>query len=438
MRVKKYLVETMPEAMSQIRQELGKDAVIVSTKEVKSGGILGMFAKKMIEVTAAVDDSPAKQTPQPRPAARPAVPAAMARNAYAGKPPNPPKSPAVTQRHELASPAADQLDEALFKDLLQELRGGGEAKPAEPTQIAPATITNSVKAPVTQQEPWRDEIREVKEMVKSMLRKSEHENWTAYAKQLETRLLEQGITSELSYSIIDRAMSSCRTEGSAEPAPTLLHSRVESVLEEKLARQCKPGLSRSTNVVYFVGATGVGKTTTIAKLAADQMFHHQRKVGFITSDTYRIAAVEQLRTYASILNAPIEVVTSPNDLQRALESLQDCDLILMDTAGRNYRNDMHVNEINSMLKPVEGSETFLVLSLTSKTEDMMAIINRFAKHTIDRIIFTKADETDTCGSIVNLTDKTDIPFSYVTCGQNVPDDIKSFEPKEIIRLLLGD
>ncbi|NMM51227.1 flagellar biosynthesis protein FlhF [Paenibacillus aquistagni] len=451
MRVKKYVVATMPEAMSQIRQELGKDAVIISTKEIKAGGFLGMFNKKMIEVTAAVDDAPVQAAPAPAASVQaagassarqqpPVVPVSHARSAYAGR------TEAATAVKSPASPT--EQGSAAIPDRL--VRESQPSRPAfenkEDFLIAPTSRKAAVEEDAaaassvrhTGDEDWKVELKEVKAMVKSMMMLNEQDAWPASAKTLAQRLKDQGVRSDLVYQLMTPVLELFRKEGNDTPTIQQLKPPLAEQMRKRLQQHRKLGLTIETKIVYFAGPTGVGKTTTIAKLAADQMFHHQRNVGFITSDTYRIAAVEQLRTYASILNAPLEVVTSPNDLQRAVSALQTHDLILMDTAGRNYRNPLHVNELSSLLKPLPGSEMFLVLSLTSKTEDMASIIKQFPEGSIDRIVFTKLDETDSFGSILNLTEITDIPFSYVTCGQNVPDDIQGFDPSEMVKQLLGD
>jgi len=190
--------------------------------------------------------------------------------------------------------------------------------------------------------------------------------------------------------------------------------------------------------VHFVGPTGVGKTTTIAKLAAEQALKFRRKVGLITSDTYRIAAIEQLRTYASILNIPIEVVFSASDLRKALDKMQLCELILMDTAGRNYRNEMAVSELNALLKTERASETFLVLSLTMKYGDMKAVADNFCRYGVGKVLFTKADETTTFGTVLNLLSDYDLSLSYVTDGQDVPDDIQIADAERIAAEIAGD
>jgi flagellar biosynthesis protein FlhF len=189
--------------------------------------------------------------------------------------------------------------------------------------------------------------------------------------------------------------------------------------------------------VYIAGPTGVGKTTTIAKLAAEQLFKQGRKVGLITSDTYRISAVEQLRTYAAILNIPLEVVQSPGDLQRALFRLESCDLVLMDTAGRNYRNEMLVAELQSLLAKELKSETFLVLSMTSKSRDMKTIAEHFGRYQLDKVIFTKLDETGSYGPLFNVLNDFPLQLSYLTNGQNVPDDLLMASKELLTGMLLG-
>lgn len=197
-------------------------------------------------------------------------------------------------------------------------------------------------------------------------------------------------------------------------------------------------IAPETKIVHFVGPTGVGKTTTIAKLAALQVLENKRKVGFITADTYRIAAVEQLRTYASILNAPIEVAMSPQDLARAYESMKDLDIIFMDTAGRNFRNEMYVSELNTMLNSSEHSETYLVLSMTMKYKDMKAITENFSRIRIDRLLFSKIDESASYGAIVNLIHQFSIPLSYFTFGQQVPNDIEVVKEDRFVGQLMGE
>ncbi|MGE5704408.1 MAG: flagellar biosynthesis protein FlhF, partial [Clostridia bacterium] len=214
----------------------------------------------------------------------------------------------------------------------------------------------------------------------------------------------------------------------------------KEIIQEQLASvtRTSPRIGRDVKYAFFFGPTGVGKTTTIAKLAADAMLKERRKVGFITTDTFRIGAVEQLKTYANILNVPIEVVFSAKDLTASMEKLAHCDLIFVDTAGRNFRNSEYVQGIAALVEQGASSENYLVLSLTSRYNDMKTIIDNFQDVPIQKVIFTKADETMVYGSILNVARSFEIPLSYITVGQNVPDDIVSASPEVVSKLIVGE
>jgi flagellar biosynthesis protein FlhF len=254
---------------------------------------------------------------------------------------------------------------------------------------------------------------------------------------IRARLAEQEVDPTLVETWLDRAKVEAEEMG--EPFTTSFASRsIRAQMADLLKPSGHKAISAQTKVAHFVGPTGVGKTTTIAKLAAEQVLKHRRKVGFITSDTYRISAVEQLRTYANILNVPIEVVFSPPDLLKAFEALEACDLIFMDTAGRNFRNEMYVSELNTLLRSHGDSETYLVLSMTTKYKDMKAITGNFTKFKLDKVLFTKLDETDSYGAVVNLVSDFGLQLSYAANGQNVPDDIAEIDERAIIDLILED
>jgi flagellar biosynthesis protein FlhF len=200
--------------------------------------------------------------------------------------------------------------------------------------------------------------------------------------------------------------------------------------------QAQP-IQPTSRVVAMVGPTGVGKTTTIAKLAALHVISGRRKVGLLTMDTFRIAAVDQLRTYANILDVPLEVAYQPEDLPAALERLADRDLIFIDTAGRNFRMDIHVEELRNAFGRIRVDETYLVLSVTSKPEDLDYLASAFSQLPIDKFLFTKLDETTTYGAILNLLYTYRKPLSYLTTGQNVPNDIEVASMDKVLRLILG-
>jgi flagellar biosynthesis protein FlhF len=207
-------------------------------------------------------------------------------------------------------------------------------------------------------------------------------------------------------------------------SPPEFHSEVIKVMEKKMDHLAFGGISYQKKYINVVGPTGVGKTTTLAKLAAESMLKNHKKIAFITTDTYRIAAIEQIKTYANILNAPLAVCYSIEDFQRAKEKFEDKDMVFIDTAGRNFRNRQLVNDLEKLIDFTEEMETFLVLSVTSKLNDMLEIHDNFSSIHIDKIIFTKLDETNTKGSMYDFILSAEKGVAYMTNGQNVPDDIQ--------------
>ncbi|MGE5422430.1 MAG: flagellar biosynthesis protein FlhF, partial [Ignavibacteriales bacterium] len=195
---------------------------------------------------------------------------------------------------------------------------------------------------------------------------------------------------------------------------------------------------RRARIVALIGPTGVGKTTTIAKLAANFSLLDKRKVGLITLDTYRIAAVEQLKTYAEIIGVPLEVVFNPEDLKTAIKSFAKCDIVFIDTAGRSPRNETQMEELSRFLETSEPDEVILVLSATTRTEELIDAYRKFNVVKIDKIVFTKLDETTSYGQILSTIYKTRSHISYITNGQNVPDDIELPDEMLLAKLILGD
>jgi len=187
--------------------------------------------------------------------------------------------------------------------------------------------------------------------------------------------------------------------------------------------------------VALIGPTGVGKTTTIAKLAAHYALVEKRRVGLLTLDTYRIAAVEQLRTYSEIMNLPLKVARNAGEVPGALEALGDRDLLLIDTAGRSQKNIVHVAELRALLGAVE-CETHLVLSASTRLRDLLQQVDRFGGPGVDRLLFSKLDETTTYGTLATVALETRIPVSYLTTGQKVPEDIEVADPDRLATLAL--
>lgn len=395
MKVKKYVVDSLPQAMGQIKTDLGNDAMILHTKRIKTGGFLGFFAKEKIEVIAAVDNS--------------------------------------NRNDNLVSTASRSTDTNL--DNSQNIDTTATQTIHKAYKAYSANSLNNQMTDST----LKNEVSELKTlMVRMMMNQPEAESTNGYSKQVKAvydRLIKQGINQELAIKIIEKALSDETNQSLNEDSILLaVKNELFTLLNKNSAER---EIKDSTKIVHFVGPTGVGKTTTIAKLAAEKVLKHKKKVAFITADTYRIGAVEQLRTYADILHCPIEVVFSPQDTLKAIEKLQEYDLIFMDTAGRNYHNEMYISELNKILAKDKTSETFLVLSLTHKFDDLISILEQFKKVNIDKLLFTKYDETLTYGSVMNILAMYPYGVSYIANGQNVPDDIEVLNDEKIINSILG-
>lgn len=472
MRVKRYIVDTMPEAMQHIRTDLGADAVILSTKETKVGGFLGMFTRKKIEVIAAVEQAEKPKGSAPvKPKVTPSVPSGAVPKAYQRTAEISKQGPKTSPLPVNNADARQEADYSRFAELLSQVAASEEVvdrqkdgvsqtqQPAEADPAAERSDSTEAAASLEAKKPSRggqeeslssrlgiseseqrvlEELKEMKEWIARLSRQNlEAQHLPEPLHVIRDQLLKQDLSAKLAeewLAAAEDAWKASQMQMSGTELLNVIYKQAEAFLEGRIGDGVQPG----TRIVYVAGPTGVGKTTTIAKIAAEQLFRNQRKVGFITSDTYRISAVEQLRTYASILNVPMEVVQSPGDMQRALQKLQDCDLVLMDTAGRNYRNELLVSELQSLFSHSDKSETYLVLSLTSKSSDMIEIADHFSKYELDKVIFTKMDETGSYGALFNLIDAHNLRLSYMTNGQNVPDDLLMADPERLCRLLLGE
>jgi flagellar biosynthesis protein FlhF len=421
-------VDEVPQALPIIRNELGQDAVILNTKEIYVGGFLGMFRKKKMEVIAAVETNP----PEIGTGSRNVPP--LARPAAAGKPAAATglTQTAVRPQQQAASRPPGAAATAAANGHPPDLP---RSRDGEPASAAPEPAARPSSRIVVDQDAVMEEIRQMKAMMAKLARSSELEEETAAIGKLRHRLAEQDVAREWIDLLVDKIK--------AHPAynPEAGREAIWDIAAEVLQEWVNPGeptgIRDGIRVVHVVGPTGVGKTTTIAKLAADQVLRSKRKVGFITSDTYRIAAVDQLRTYANILNVPMEVVFSPLELARAFKQLEDREIIFMDTAGRNFRNELYVSEVNSLIQRDEDCDTFLVLSLTGKTRDLSAVASRFKAYGVTKVIYTKRDETDAIGPVLNLAMQHNLKAAYVTTGQNVPDDIEPFRTDRYVEQLLG-
>jgi flagellar biosynthesis protein FlhF len=246
------------------------------------------------------------------------------------------------------------------------------------------------------------------------------------------------IEADIDESIAREWIEQLRCEGRHWEDAALVKSRLTEMLEGEI-RVSGPIVTEANRmrVVALVGPTGVGKTTTIAKLAANYRLREKRRVGLITVDTYRVAAVEQLRTYADIIDLPMEVVSTPREMREAVNRMSGLDLVLMDTAGRSPRDEVKIQELKSMLGEAEPDEVHLVLSTTAGTKSLISTAERFADVGTTAMLLTKIDEAHGLGHLVSLVRGCKLPVSYLTDGQNVPDDIRVAGAREMSRELMG-
>ncbi|MDF2066031.1 flagellar biosynthesis protein FlhF [Bacillus sp. Cr_A10] len=304
---------------------------------------------------------------------------------------------------------------------------------------APIALKENQSMQLFQASDATDEIKkdleDLKHMVKSIQRSPLDENYPPEFGALIQHLKDQELADELITTVSDELFVHMKSNNEKLELAEQI-KKTKKVLVSLLEQHPVGGISFHKKYINVLGPTGVGKTTTIAKMAARAVLEKKKKVGFITTDTYRIAAIEQLKTYAGLLQAPIEIVYSEKDLQDAMEKYEALDLVFIDTAGRNYKEIKFVEDLQKLINLEENTETFLVLSTTSKQKDMEVIIEQFMDFPIEKFIFTKLDETNSIGSIINLMVKYKKGLAYYTDGQEVPEDIVEANLNELLNLLL--
>ena len=450
MTLRTYQAPTMAEALTEVKKDLGREAVILHTRTFKVGGMFGVGGRQIVEITASDSSTPtggsaSRLTPR-RAAASAVSPAASALAAGTsalperasgqragaetsasglrnGSKPNP-ETPVieVSRVNSPATPAAASPASANFGP-----RAGRLSTPAE---LAPASVAVA--------DDLRSELSAIRSLVTHLIRSGTGGNESTSLGLLpdalfdaHARLTAAGVSAQVAASIITPIRNGCLPSELGDP------QRVRSAVLEQLERMIRvaasPISARRTapHTIALLGPTGVGKTTTIAKLAALQRLRHGRRVGLVTADTYRIAAVDQLRTYANIIGLPVRVAGTPAEMERACATLADCDTIFIDTAGRSPQDAVRLDELRDLLKACGPAEKHLVLSMATAESVLERTVERFRPLQPDRLLLTKLDEAVMFGSIANLVASTSLPISFITNGQEVPDQI---EPADAARL----
>ena len=289
---------------------------------------------------------------------------------------------------------------------------------------------------VPEKEAAADLINELKNIKQFMMQQMGDESLPEVLQALKKQLTAQDVAEDVQTELLSKLISRLKDKNdhTSETMQRMAREELIGMIEDNQS----PTIAAEPEIICFIGPTGVGKTTSIAKIAADYMLNKDKNMGLITADTYRIAAVEQLKTYGSILNIPVRVVESAGDVLDALEDLRDCDLILMDTAGRNYQQAQYIEELKRLLPAASKIQIHLVLSLTAKYEDMKKIIDNFQSLSMDELLLTKKDETSSLGAVLNLIHHYDIPIRQIANGQNVPNDILAVTPSVVADFILEE
>ncbi|OKL37121.1 flagellar biosynthesis protein FlhF [Domibacillus mangrovi] len=282
---------------------------------------------------------------------------------------------------------------------------------------------------------FKKEMLEMKQMIRQLKESKQADFLYPDAlRPILEQLKTQGLSDELYQMTAEYLLIKWKEERSEATIVNVRRWTIEFLTE--CLSPCLTVNEEMAKYIYLLGPTGVGKTTTIAKLASQKVLDEEKKVAFVTTDTYRIGAIEQLKTYASLLNVPFKVAYSRSDMEEAFHSLVKYDVLFIDTAGRNYREKKYVDDLQSMMLKKNGeSRSYLVLSAASKQEDLEEVIHNFTTVQIDGFIFTKVDETKTKGTIVNLMYTYKVGTIFIANGQNVPDDIKKTMTIDIVQSL---
>lgn len=398
--IKKFQAKTEEEAILLAKNELGKNATVMNIKTVKPKGIQKMFRKPSVEITAAVDEE---------------------------------------QDYSNGEEMLSKMQE--IQRNIQEAQRLEAEKQKEDVSQDDTAMTIENKLDNLQQMLEKQMFTEEKEEEqKQKIEKEEKPVAESKADACIRLVREQLINNEVEENYADLILDEIKNTIKKDTAIDQILASIYQKIVLKLGKtNLIEGAGEQTKYIYFIGPTGVGKTTTIAKIASDLKLHKKVKLALITSDTYRIAAVEQLRTYANILGVPLKVVYSDEEMKKAKDEYADYDVVLIDTAGRSHKNMEQTEDIERLIKaiPEEMRDVYLVLSATTKYKDLVKISETYTKVTKYNLIFTKLDETCCIGNILNVKMLTGAALSYSTSGQTVPDDIEKINPQKIAKQLLG-
>jgi len=438
--VKKFQAPTEMEAIIKAREELGSTAVVLNIKSIKQRGLARLFKKDAVEVTAALEekdivDGINKNKPvfdNNAASGQEAKPERMINQSMVSGGTSSTINLIADDNTAVSSASAIEQKLDSLHNLLQNqgsLNSDMTSSGSQGKTVAASAYTKRMSDIKEDISGAAGENKQVKER--------ENANYK-FLQLIYKNLIDNEVDSRFADEIIGEIENSLKKESNLDSILAAVYQKI--IL--KLGKPKTIEMGDKAKVIFFIGPTGVGKTTTIAKIASSFKIEKEARVAFITADTYRIAAVEQLNTYASIIDCPVSVVYSVEDMNKSLSEYKDYDLILVDTAGRSHKATEQMDELKAFIEEVAQRadefdfECYLTLSLTTKYKDLKSIADKYDD--VDwAVIFTKLDETCSVGNILNIRMLTDRPLSYTTSGQNVPDDIEVINEQGVARQLLG-
>jgi flagellar biosynthesis protein FlhF len=372
-----YRAKTMKEALARVRRDLGGDAVILASREVRRRRLFGLGTREHIEVTAS----------------------------------------STMPRH--GSPAASDARKSVEDDDRNSMGSGLSA---------------------AAQVRFGEQLSRLHAMVEMLSRQGRVDHLVPdLASELVpsySRLVEAEVPEVLARRLVHHVADTLEADGVSSPM-AIQAALCDAVAEFVPVAPPIRAVAGTRRIVALVGPTGVGKTTTVAKLAANFKLLHGIRVGLVTVDTYRIAAVEQLKTYAEIIDLPLAVANDPAEMRRAIDDLGAVEMVFVDTAGRSPRDEVKIRELTAFMAQARPDEVHLVLSAGASHSSLRSAVDRFSQVQADRLILTKLDEAEGFGPILGMLGQANRPVSYLTTGQTVPDDIEPAQGGRLARLVLG-
>lgn len=406
--VNKYTAETKEKAIMKAREDLGPSAVVLNVKLMKQRGIFRIFKKDYYEITAAMQEEEYENKVNQK------------KNTF--------EKELSTQSKHVDTVVGDSPKPQNKVDTQ-------EVKNPDAIERKLDNLHDMLKNQMTREENRKDEeVNENKEKPASSAKMN-----IKSLRLIYNKLIENEVDEKYANAIINDIETSLKKESNID---TIL----ASVYQKIVLKIGEPNVINDTGkkqVIFFIGPTGVGKTTTIAKLASAFKLNRNKKVAMLTADTYRIAAVEQLEKYANIIDVPVRKILTPSEICEAIGELEQSEIVFVDTAGRSHKNEEQRQEVIEMVTNVTKSDlnvevsVFLVLSVTTKYKDLISIADAYKELENVRLLFTKLDETNSFGNILNLHLYTKAPLSYTTNGQSVPDDIETVDVQMLAKRLLG-